>query len=91
MFVKNKFEIEAFSEICYVGTKTTSPPTDFKAFRKFLLTKIKDQSIRAARRPSVMFHSLRVRLVGFFALQSNNGGKKKKKCSKLKSAVVEPD
>ncbi|KAK7103992.1 zinc finger FYVE domain-containing protein 1-like isoform X2 [Littorina saxatilis] len=59
MFAKNKFEVEAFSEICYVGIRTPQPPTDFTSFRNVLLTKIQDHSIRAARNPAVMFHSLK--------------------------------
>ncbi|XP_076442869.1 zinc finger FYVE domain-containing protein 1-like isoform X2 [Babylonia areolata] len=59
MFVKNKFEIEAFSEICYVGIKTEQLPTNFQIFRNVVLTKLKDHSIRAARHPAVMFQSLK--------------------------------
>jgi hypothetical protein len=61
MFVKNKFEMEAFSEICYVGSKTAQPPTDFAAFLNVLRSKLGDNSVRAARAPAVMFNSLKVR------------------------------
>ena len=60
MFVKNKFETEAFSEICYVGIKTSQAPTNFAPFHDVLRAKIQDNNVRAPRSPVVMFHSLKV-------------------------------
>ncbi|KAL8583835.1 hypothetical protein ACOMHN_040304 [Nucella lapillus] len=59
MFVEKKCEIEAFSEICYVGTRTGQPPTNFQLLRSVVMTKLKDNSIRATRPPAVMFQSLK--------------------------------
>lgn len=60
LFFKNKFETDAFSEICYVGTRTSTPPTDFSGFLKVLLSKLQDNSVRASRSPAIMFNSLQV-------------------------------
>lgn len=59
LFAKHNYPVDAFNEVCYVGTKTMKPPTDFSGFRNFLLARLHDNSIRAARNPSVMFQSLK--------------------------------
>lgn len=59
LFAKHNFPVDAFNEVCYIGTKTVKPPTDFMSFRNFLLARLRDNSIRAARSPCVMFQSLK--------------------------------
>ncbi|KAK7505474.1 hypothetical protein BaRGS_00003219 [Batillaria attramentaria] len=59
LFAKHNYPVDAFNEVCYVGTKTVKPPTDFTAFRNFVLARLRDNSIRASRNPSVMFQSLK--------------------------------
>ena len=49
-----------FKDLKYVGTQTRHPPTDFTYFREIMSQQLADKSRRAARKPGVVFQTLRV-------------------------------
>nr|CAD7424228.1 unnamed protein product [Timema monikensis] len=59
-FVQMKLEIEAFSSLRYIGTKTISPPTCFSELRKAIVLELKNTTVRSARQPQVVYHTLKV-------------------------------
>ncbi|XP_067682837.1 zinc finger FYVE domain-containing protein 1-like isoform X2 [Haliotis asinina] len=58
-FKKSECTIDAFSSLHYVGTRTVSPPTDFKPLQKAVKDLLANNTVRTARRPAVVFQSLK--------------------------------
>lgn len=52
--------IDAFSDIKYVGTRTRVLPTDFKQLTETIRQQLNNNSIRAQRRPEIVYQSLKV-------------------------------
>ncbi|KAK3093425.1 hypothetical protein FSP39_015565 [Pinctada imbricata] len=53
-----------FKDLTYIGTQTTRPPTDFNQFKVAVSKQLADRSRRAARRPGVVYQTLRCCLLG---------------------------
>ncbi|KAH9513767.1 Zinc finger FYVE domain-containing protein 1 [Bulinus truncatus] len=59
-FYDTKNPVDAFHEtIHYVGIKTTKPPTNFSKLKECILQRLEDNSVRASRRPEIIFQSLK--------------------------------
>ncbi|BFZ11581.1 hypothetical protein BsWGS_14619 [Bradybaena similaris] len=59
MFKSKENPVDAFPKICYVGTKTVRQPTDFTRLQLCVDAQIQDTSVRAARKPEIIFRSLK--------------------------------
>ena len=61
-FKKINMSTEGFNSICYVGTKTSTPPTNFSALKSKVAQLLSDTSVRSPRTPGVIFDALDVRV-----------------------------
>ena len=52
--------LDAFSALQYVGTRTRTPPTDFKNLLVTVKTQLRNINVRSPRRPAVVFSALKV-------------------------------
>ena len=52
--------LDAFSALQYVGTRTKTPPTDFKNLLITVKTQLRNINVRSPRRPAVVFSALKV-------------------------------
>ena len=59
-FLELGLEPQAYSCIRYVGTKTSSPPTDFSKIKFCISNLLKDNSVRAPRSLQVVLSALKV-------------------------------
>lgn len=59
-FAQSKLEIEAFSSLRYVGIQTLTPPTDFSDLRAAMQSELENTTVRSARQPNVVYHTLKV-------------------------------
>ncbi|CAG5126834.1 unnamed protein product [Candidula unifasciata] len=57
--IKPNCPLEAFSKICYVGTKTITSPEELGQLEHSVIAETEDMSVRASRRPEVIFRSLK--------------------------------
>ena len=62
MFYTSGNPVDAFRSILYVGIRTVTPPTDFGPLQDCVINQLKDKSVRASRRPEIIFRSLKVSL-----------------------------
>ena len=53
----------AFSSIKYLGTRTVSPPTDFKELKKTVKECLANSSVRSSRSPAVIYKALMVTFI----------------------------
>ncbi|CAL1541626.1 unnamed protein product [Lymnaea stagnalis] len=59
-FLESDNPVDAFhNTIHYVGITTSKPPTDFNKLRDSMIRRLGDNSVRAARKPAVIFQSLK--------------------------------
>lgn len=49
-----------FKDLTYVGVRTGRPPTDFTQFQRTMSQHLQDKSNRAARRPAIVYKTLKV-------------------------------
>ncbi|KAJ4445116.1 hypothetical protein ANN_06915 [Periplaneta americana] len=59
-FAQSKLEIEAFSSLRYVGIQTLAPPTDFADLRAAVQSELENTTVRSARQPNVVYHTLKL-------------------------------
>ncbi|KAK3773525.1 hypothetical protein RRG08_022238 [Elysia crispata] len=59
MFYSSGNPVDAFRSILYVGLQTVTPPTDFAPLQDCVINQLKDKSVRASRRPEIIFRSLK--------------------------------
>ncbi|KAK6998031.1 Zinc finger FYVE domain-containing protein 1 [Biomphalaria glabrata] len=60
MFYESKNPVDAFHEtLHYVGIRTTKPPTNFSKLKECIHQRLGDNSVRASRRPEIIFQSLK--------------------------------
>ncbi|PSN51709.1 Zinc finger FYVE domain-containing protein 1 [Blattella germanica] len=59
-FAQSKLDIEAFSSLRYVGIQTLTPPTDFTDLRVAVQSELENTTVRSARQPHVVYHTLKV-------------------------------
>jgi len=52
--------IDGFGSLKYVGTQTLKPPTSFNSLLSVLESRLRDQSLRSARRPALVYQTLKV-------------------------------
>ena len=52
--------LDAFSALQYIGTRTRTPPTDFKNLLVRVKTQLRNINVRSPRRPAVVFSALKV-------------------------------
>ena len=52
--------IDGFASVRYVGTRTIKPPTVFTELKSIVQSRLHDHSLRSARRPSLIFQTLKV-------------------------------
>lgn len=65
LFVSSRFaELgcipRAFCSVEYVGTRTSLPPTDFSGLRSSVAELLRNNAVRAPRRPEVVLKALQV-------------------------------
>ena len=51
----------AFCSLEYIGTRTTTPPTDFSGLLQRVEALLKNNAVRAPRKPGVVLKALQVR------------------------------
>ncbi|XP_066280144.1 zinc finger FYVE domain-containing protein 1-like isoform X1 [Branchiostoma lanceolatum] len=59
-FKELKLHPDAFSSIEYIGTRTKTPPTDFKGLQSAVKKHLSNGTVRSPRAPAVIFHALKV-------------------------------
>ena len=66
-FIRDRFQelelsIDAFSDLVYIGTRTDNCATNFKGLLLAAKNQLKNTTIRAPRKPGIIFQALRVSL-----------------------------
>ncbi|GFO27427.1 Zinc finger fyve domain-containing protein 1 [Plakobranchus ocellatus] len=59
MFYSSGNPIDAFNSVFYVGIRTAKLPTDFVPLQDCVVNQLKDKSVRASRKPEIIFRSLK--------------------------------
>ena len=54
--------LDAFSALQYVGTRTRTPPTDFKNLLVTVKAQLRNINVRSPRRPTVVYNALKVEI-----------------------------
>ena len=62
-FVNVKRDPHAFSSIGYLGTRTSTPPTDFSGLLASVEMHLKNSTVRSPRSLNVIFNALLVSLI----------------------------
>lgn len=63
---------QAFSSIQYLGTRTESPPTDFKELKQTVKECLANSSVRSSRSPAVIYKALMVMFsINLFNAEAN--------------------
>lgn len=56
----------AFSSISYLGTRTSTPPTDFTELKQAVRDGLANSSVRSSRSPAIIYKALMVIITDLF-------------------------